>query len=189
MTDVILALNAGSSSLKGSLFVIAHDSETLSLLYQAEVEDMGSEPHFLVRDTAGKPLVDERLTLHTAAAFSHEEALGVLLAWLEQHETGLTLRAVGHRVVHGGTVFSAPVLVDAAVLAQLEQLVPLAPLHQPHNLAAIRAVARQQPALGAGGLFRYGLSPHPTARGAGVCVAAQPERSRREALRLSWALL
>jgi acetate kinase len=147
MTDVILALNAGSSSLKCSLFVTARDSDTLSLLYQAEVEGMGSEPHFLVRNTAGKLLEDERLTLHTSAALSYEEALGVLLAWLEHHETGLTLRAVGHRVVHGGTLFSAPVLVDAAVLAQLEQLVPLAPLHQPHNLAVIRAVASMKPAL------------------------------------------
>ncbi len=162
MTDVILALNAGSTSLKFSLFLATHDRGALSLLYQGEVEGLGNEPRFLVDDSAGQRLLDKRLNPAAPAIFSHEEALGVLLDWIERHETGLRPVGVGHRVVHGGSVFSAPALVDAAVLAQLEQLVPLAPLHQPHNLAAIRAVARQQPALGAGGLFRYGLSPHPT---------------------------
>ena len=69
----------------------------------------------------------------------------MLLAWIERHEAGLTLIGVGHRVVHGGTMFTAPVLVDAMVLNQLEQLVPLAPLHQPHNLNATRSVAKIKP--------------------------------------------
>lgn len=65
----------------------------------------------------------------------------MLLDWIERHETGLTLMGVGHRVVHGGTLFSAPVLVDTHVVNQLQQLIPLAPLHQPHNLAAIQSIA------------------------------------------------
>ena len=143
MTDVILALNAGSSSIKCALFASIRERETLSLLYRAGVEGLGNEPHLRIYDATGQQQEDERLTAN--AAMNHEEALGVLLEWIEQHEDGLTLIAVGHRVVHGGRLFSAPVLVDAAVLTQLEQLVPLAPLHQPHNLAAIRAIARINP--------------------------------------------
>jgi acetate kinase len=146
MTDVILALNAGSSSLKFSLFVPGEGMDTLSLLSRGGVEGIGSEPRFLVDDSTGQRLVDERLTVKKAAAtLGHEEALGVLLEWIERHEAGLTLIGSGHRVVHGGTSFSAPVLVDAGVIEQLDRLVPLAPLHQPHNLAAIREVSRLRP--------------------------------------------
>jgi acetate kinase len=147
MTGVILALNAGSSSIKFSLFVATNGMDAFSLLFQGEVEGLGNEPRFFVDDTTGKRLLDRRLMAEAPATFSHEEALGVLLDWIERHEAGLTLIGVGHRVVHGGSVFSVPVLVDAAVLTQLEQFVPLAPLHQHHNLAAIRAVARMKPAL------------------------------------------
>ena len=145
MTDVILALNAGSSSLKFSLFVTAGGREALSLVYQGEVEGIGGQGRFLVSDATDWRLVDEQLTSKTGDALGHEEALSVLLAWIEHHEAGLRLIAVGHRVVHGGTLFSAPVLVDSTVLTSLEQFVPLAPLHQPHNLAAIRVIARSRP--------------------------------------------
>jgi acetate kinase len=90
-------------------------------------------------------LADEQLTAKAATTLGHEEALGVLLEWIDHHEKGLTLIAVGHRVVHGGTLFLAPVLVDSLVINQLEQLVPLAPLHQPHNLAAMRSIASMKP--------------------------------------------
>ena len=142
MTDVILALNAGSSSIKFSLFATTSSIDALSLVYQGEVEGIGGEARFFAYNPAGQRLVDERLTDQTAAAFSHEEALSVLLDWIERHEAGFTLIAAGHRVVHGGTLYSAPVLVDSKVINQLEQFVPLAPLHQPHNLSAIRAIAR-----------------------------------------------
>jgi len=145
MTGVILALNAGSSSIKFSLFVTTGSIDALSLVYQGEVEGLGSEPRFRVSDSAGQRFVDEQLIAKAAPTLSHEEALGVLLEWIEHHEAGLTLMAVGHRVVHGGTLFLAPVLVDSNVINQLEQLVPLAPLHQPHNLAAIRVIARMKP--------------------------------------------
>src|SRR5712691_757437 len=125
MTNVILALNAGSSSIKFSLFALTHERETLSLLYRGGAEGIGREPHFVVYDATDQQQEDQRLTAR--AAMNHEEALGVLLEWIKHHEAGLTLIAVGHRVVHGGTLFSAPVLLDAAVLARLEQLVPLAP--------------------------------------------------------------
>jgi acetate kinase len=145
MSDVILAINAGSSSIKFSLFVTTGRVDALSLVYQGEVEGLGSEPRFLVSDSTGQRLVDEQLTAKAATTLSHEEALGVLLEWVDHHEKGLTLIGVGHRVVHGGTLFLAPVLVDSVVINQLEQLVPLAPLHQPHNLAAMRSIARMKP--------------------------------------------
>ena len=143
MTEVILALNAGSTSLKFSLFAITRDTDSLSLLYRGGVEGLGSETRFLVYNAMGQRQEDEQLTAKTA--ISHEDALNVLLEWIERHEAGLRLIAAGHRVVHGGTLFSAPVLVDASVLTYLEQLVPLAPLHQPHNLTAIRSIAKIRP--------------------------------------------
>jgi acetate kinase len=145
MTEVILALNAGSTSLKFSLFATTRDTDSLSLLYRGGVEGLGSETRFLVYNAMGQRQEDEQLT--AKAAMSHEDALHVLLEWIERHEVGLRLIAAGHRVVHGGTRFMAPVLVDGAVLTYLEQLVPLAPLHQPHNLTAIRAIARIRPHL------------------------------------------
>jgi acetate kinase len=145
MTEVILALNAGSTSLKFSLFATTRDTDSLSLLYRGGVEGLGSETRFLVYNAMGQRQEEEQLT--AKAAISHEDALNVLLEWIERHEAGLRLIAAGHRVVHGGTLFSAPVLVDAAVLTYLEQLVPLAPLHQPHNLTAIRSIARIRPGI------------------------------------------
>jgi len=137
MTEVLLALNAGSSSLKFSLFAANHEVAALSLLSQGEIEGIGSKPRFQVSTATGELLMNEQL----AVTLSHEKALSILLEWIEHHEAGLTLIAVGHRVVHGGTLFTAPVLVDAVILSQLERLIPLAPLHQPHNLAAIRSLA------------------------------------------------
>ena len=145
MTDAILALNAGSSSIKFSLFDTTNGISSHSLLYQGAVDGIGGNPHFLVQDTTGRRLVDEQLKTKTTTQPGHKEALGVLLDWVERQETGLTLIAVGHRVVHGGTLFLAPVLVDSQVINQLESLVPLAPLHQPHNLAAIRSIATINP--------------------------------------------
>ncbi|HEX6109681.1 MAG TPA: acetate/propionate family kinase [Ktedonobacteraceae bacterium] len=145
MTDAILALNAGSSSIKFSLFDTTNGISSHSLLYQGAVDGIGGNPHFLVQDTAGQKLVDEQLKTKATSVLGHKEALGVLLDWIERFETGLTLIAVGHRVVHGGTLFLAPVLVDSQVINQLESLVPLAPLHQPHNLAAIRSIATINP--------------------------------------------
>jgi acetate kinase len=145
MTDAILALNAGSSSIKFSLFDTTNGISSHSLLYQGAVDGIGGNPHFLVQDTTGQRPVDEQLKTKATTQPGHEEALGVLLDWVERQETGLTLIAVGHRVVHGGTLFLAPVLVDSQVINQLESLVPLAPLHQPHNLAAIRSIATINP--------------------------------------------
>jgi acetate kinase len=144
MNSLLLVVNAGSSSIKFTLF---HTNGTDSLVAGAagQVEGIGTQPRFTVKDAAGQPLVDRALPVVDVS--HHAGALAVIRAWLHEHHEDATLRAVGHRVLHGGRHFSEPVLVDAKVLAELEALVPLAPLHQPHNLAVIRAVREVSPEL------------------------------------------
>lgn len=138
--DAILVLNAGSSSLKFSLF---NADDALSLLSRGQIDGIGSHPHLRVKSAGGEMLADE----DCAAVTDQAEALQHLARWLPAHNTGLVLAAVGHRVVHGGLAYASPVRVDAKVMAQLQTYEPLAPLHQPHNLAAIRAIAEQMPQL------------------------------------------
>jgi acetate kinase len=99
--------------------------------------------HFKAKDSAGVSLVDEYL----AEGTTHEDALAALLRWLEGHFQDHRLVAAGHRVVHGGLLYTAPVRIDASVIVELRRLIPLAPLHQPHNLAAIAALSKLHPAL------------------------------------------
>jgi acetate kinase len=150
VTDVILVLNAGSSSIKFSMFAVTGRDRDLALRYRGQIEGIGSDPRFTAVGADGRRVADERVGGGRAGGGradggDHESVLPVLLAWIAGHADDLRLVAVGHRVVHGGERFAAPVLVDAAVLDQLEKLVPLAPLHQPHNIAAIRAMQRVQP--------------------------------------------
>lgn len=143
MIDALLILNAGSSSLKFSVF---RDSEPPELLLRGQLESLLTEPRFVVRDTGGK-VVDEH-AWPAGSRLGHQGAIEFLFAWGQRGRLGeLRLAAAGHRVVHGGTRLTQPVGVDDEVLADLELLVPLAPLHQPHNIAAIRAVALHAPAL------------------------------------------
>jgi acetate kinase len=141
--SALLVLNAGSSSLKFSAFLDEEPPRTL--LVRGQVDGLTTRPRFVAR--AGGEVVAEK-EWRSGTGLGHEGAIEHLLGWGREGVLGEhRVRAVGHRVVHGGTRFSAPVLVDAATLAALEDLVPLAPLHQPHNLAAIRAVGRHAPAL------------------------------------------
>jgi acetate kinase len=142
MTDAILTLNAGSSSIKFSLFEVR--GEDLACTADGEIEGIGTHPHFFAR--AGDKVVAER-RWPAGDGLTHEVFLGELLAWAEGHLGDSRLAAVGHRIVHGGAEFAAPVRLDADILARLEALSPLAPLHQPHNLAAVRAVTRARPAI------------------------------------------
>ncbi len=142
MSEAILVLNAGSSSLKFSLFA---DGAALELALRGQVEGIGTAPRFVAKDRAGA-VVDEK-AWDGAAALDHAGAVDHLMAFLARQVSRGALRAVGHRVVHGGTRYAAPVRVDAAVVDALAELVPLAPLHQPHNLAPIRAIAKRMPSL------------------------------------------
>jgi len=140
MTAAILVLNAGSSSLK---FTLRDAAAPDRRLLAGDFEELGTAATFRARDAAGAILVVPPV----APAASHAMALGLLLPWLRQVMPDVSLVAAGHRVVHGGARFTAPVVIDEGVLAALDALVPLAPLHQPHNLAAIRAVAAAAPGL------------------------------------------
>jgi acetate kinase len=140
MHEPILVINAGSSSIKFSVFETAADRSLLAGAH-GQVEGIGTSPHLEVADARGDKLVD-----HPVAAEGHDGAIAAIHAWFAAHvgsEAGFA--GVGHRVVHGGLAYSEPVLIDDRVMSDLAALVPLAPLHQPHNIAAIRAVAAVAP--------------------------------------------
>lgn len=139
MTDAILVLNAGSSSLKFALF----HTDTLDLLYRGQVEDIGAEAKLTVVDAEGGSITETALP----AVSNHEEALAHLTVRKEERLGDVRFVGVEHRVVHGGQRYTWSVGIDSDVLAYLDELAPLAPLHQPHNLAGIRAVAKHQPEL------------------------------------------
>lgn len=143
MPNALLTINAGSSSIKFALF--EHGATAQRLIARGSIEGIGEVPRFIARAPDGTTL--DRYQWKPSAAMDHEALLEPLLAWLTSHLGEKALVAVGHRVVHGGRVFHRPVRVDQAVLAELEKLVPLAPLHQPHNLAAIKAVSSLRPHL------------------------------------------
>jgi acetate kinase len=135
-TDTILVINAGSSSIKFSLYPAAAEGAPLG---SGSIEGIGIGPRFKAR-IDGESFSE---SWPEGRNLSHEHFYGFLLDRLAELQPGITIAAAGHRVVHGGTAFAAPVLVDDEVLEALQQLVPLAPLHQPHNLAAIRALRRR----------------------------------------------
>lgn len=143
-TGAILVLNAGSSSLKFSIFHAAASGE-LQLRARGQMDQFGSAPRLVVRSARGEPLADERFAAEEVGDTGH----GVQAAcnWLASHLAEEHVIAVGHRVVHGGVEFSHPIRLDGTTLARLDALTPLAPLHQPYNLAAIRAAAAWRPGL------------------------------------------
>ena len=142
---VIVVLNSGSSSIKFSVF--SGDASLEQGAY-GQIEGLRVQPHFIAKSAEGKILEDRILAQEAAAkGFEHTQALNFLFGWLEKHLSGRSIQAVGHRVVHGGLHFSAPVFVTPEVERQLEELIPLAPLHQPHNLAAITRLSEIHPTL------------------------------------------
>jgi acetate kinase len=143
MTRVIPVLNAGSSSVKFSVFSVAGDG--LRPLFHGGLDRIGTAPHFCARDAAGATIAEERLPPATIA--TQEDAVHHLFGWVKAHGEGLDVIAVGHRVVHGGPVYAEPIIVDERALEVLTGFEPLAPAHQPHNLAPIRALAKARPDL------------------------------------------
>jgi acetate kinase len=144
MAQAIAVLNAGSSSIKFSLYALS--DEGLDLVARGQVEGLGTPgAAFAAKDAAGATLGSHAWP----ATDPPDHAAGVrhLIGFLRGMRAEHTLVAVGHRVVHGGTVYSQPVRIDPSVLAELDRFVPLAPLHQPHNLAPIRAIAAEAPGL------------------------------------------
>jgi acetate kinase len=143
MTGAILVLNAGSSSLKFSLY--ASSAGGPRRLLRGQIEGLTTAPAFVAHDAQDR--VVQRRDWPDRDALGYAGAVAHVLDFVQQEQGQRTLAAVGHRVVHGGDEFDAPVRIDAEVLARLERLVSLAPLHQPHNLAPMRVVAERAPTL------------------------------------------
>ena len=142
MDSVILTLNAGSSSLKFAAFRLAKSSELTSLA-SGQVEGIGAAPKGEV-ETAGGGAA--KLSFEQSGSrVDHAAAVDAILGWLKTAGYDSSVAAVGHRIVHGGPDYSAPVLIDDATLTKLRALIPLAPLHQPHNIAGVEAAMRSFP--------------------------------------------
>lgn len=137
----VAVINAGSSSIKFAIFRI---DGTEAVLFRGYVENLGTAPRLAIHDAAGERLLAEEWK---ATEVSHKSATSIILKASIGLLGGEAIDGVGHRVVHGGTRFAAPVEVDREILASLAELTPLAPLHQPHNLAPIEAIAKAAPHL------------------------------------------
>jgi acetate kinase len=143
MADTLLVVNAGSSSIKFQLFSAHPSVDRLELRFKGQIEGIGTRPRLTVKDAAGQVLIEQA---HEAASVPDlMAAMGQVGDWLRERLGGRPPLAVGHRVVHGGPDYATPVLIDETVLDRLERLVPLAPLHQPNNLAPIRAIRARTP--------------------------------------------
>lgn len=141
MDDYALVLNAGSSSLKFCVFQ-RPAGESWHLAARGQIEGIGTSPRLSAKDADGESLVNQDV-----AARDGKEALDALAGWLRSNYGGSRVLGVGHRVVHGGARFKGPTILNADVMRELYQLVPLAPLHQPYNLAAIEAVFERLPGI------------------------------------------
>jgi acetate kinase len=138
MAELVVTLNAGSSSVKFALF--AADAEWPRLMVCGAVEGLGARPRFRVDVVDGK--ASER---KLATTLNHRQAIAAIFKWVEDFYPAATVSAIGHRVVHGGLRFSAPAIIDAETLAELKAFIPLAPLHQPHNIAGIEGACAAFP--------------------------------------------
>lgn len=141
MSRGYVCINAGSSSIKFAVY--AERGKDLVATGHGEIDGGGDRPRLLAWNAAGAPVQDTLL----AASAPYGAQLGAVVDWVESHLAPARLAAVGHRVVHGGNTHAGPALVTPDLLAQLAGLAPLAPLHQPHNLAAIEAMAHLHPGL------------------------------------------
>ncbi|WP_292530631.1 acetate/propionate family kinase [Methylocystis sp.] len=138
MADRVVTLNAGSSSVKFALF--AADADWPQLIVAGTVEGLGAKPRFRVAIAGG-----ETRDAPLAGKLTHKQAIAAIFAWIEDAYPEAAISAIGHRVVHGGLRFAAPVIVDAETLTALREFIPLAPLHQPHNLAGIEGACEAFP--------------------------------------------
>ncbi len=171
MTDAILTINAGSSSIKFALFERGDPLRPQAAL-RGELDGIGAQPRLKARDAEGAVLAE--LTFAELAGLpadeQHRRSLDFLVRWLDEHDDAWRVAAVGHRVVHGADRYAAPVVLSPADVDTLAGFVPLAPLHQPYNVAGIRALTALLPEVPQVACFDTAF--HMT----------QPERARRFAL-------
>jgi acetate kinase len=144
MANAFVVLNAGSTSVKFAAYT-GDDPNSLDLVCRGQLDGIGSQPSFAAKNSKGE--VIETHTWNKERPLDREEALKFVIAWLERHEAGLKIVAVGHRVVQGGVAHERPTLVDEKVLGELEKLIPIVPSHQPFELDAIRTLAKAYPRL------------------------------------------
>jgi len=142
MDDYAVVLNAGSSSLKFCIFR-RPQNEAWDWASRGQIEGIGTAPRFSAKDGSGQKLEDRELD--KSAVRDGRSALEALASWLRSTYGGASVLGVGHRVVHGGAHYAGPTVVTPEVMKDLRELIALAPLHQPHNLAAIEAVAERLP--------------------------------------------
>ncbi|MDX1743204.1 MAG: acetate kinase, partial [Ruegeria sp.] len=135
MVDHVLALNAGSSSLKFGLYELVENNQPI-MRWHGQIERLGDAPRLLAKSTGGRS-INQSLT----KTQSHDEAIRAFLEMARAQLPNINIRAVGHRVVHGGAVYSEPVQIDQKVMDTLAGFIPFAPLHQPFSLAGIRAAS------------------------------------------------
>ena len=144
MAQGILTINAGSSSIKFALYPLEHPISPEAEV-SGQIDGIGTNATKLVaKNRAGERIADQAIA---GEAVSHSVALDAMLQWFLATYTGWEIVAVGHRVVHGGERYSKPIVVDDTVLGHLESFIPLAPLHEPHNVAGIKALHALMPAI------------------------------------------
>ena len=144
MTDAIIVVNAGSTSLKFGAYA-ADAAGSLPLLCRGQIDSMQDDPHFVAKSPTGKPL--DAHEWGEGQAIDHKTALHFVITWLEANVAGMKVVAAGHRVVLGGSRFEAPVRIDGDVLDYLESLEAMEPSHQIHNVRGARALAEAFPGL------------------------------------------
>ena len=137
----VLTINAGSSSIKFSMYDV---KETPVRRLVGQIDGIGSSVRLKATDAAGVTLIDQSWASGEGPG-NHKAALGIIIRWLDKVAPDARVEGVGHRVVHGGKIYAAPMILDDSVVAQLAKFNPLAPLHQPHNVAGIHAAREAFP--------------------------------------------
>ncbi len=144
MQQALLILNAGSSSLKFSLYSVTRRALLAKPIVHGQIEALDEKPHFLVKDADSNFILDKYLSIN-ACADAQTFALEYLLNWLDENLPAYSIVAAGHRVVHGADQFTQPVVINESIIKALASFNSLAPLHQPHNIAGIKALVKKLP--------------------------------------------
>ncbi len=140
MTDAILVVNSGSTSLKFGAYKL-DDSQSLPLICRGGIDSMSTDPHFIAKTADGKPVDAHEWGKDNA--ITHKQALNYIITWLEQHEDNIKVKAAGHRVVLGGTRFSGPTLLTPEIIDYLDDLKRMEPSHQAYEVLGARAIAEE----------------------------------------------
>lgn len=145
MSKAILTVNAGSSSIKFALFPLVHPIAQKAVL-SGQIDGIGTDTTKLVaKDPGGVKVVNRDLHGVDGKPANHDSCFNDLFGWFTEAYKDFEIVAVGHRVVHGGELYSSPTVVKEDVLKHLQDFIPFAPLHEPHNIAGINAIAKLQP--------------------------------------------